>query len=173
MLLFWQYFSPNWSKFDSIDRFWKLIVPSTSRGRLYWCCTSNRDFRVLAFFFLCECLSIPIANLYSVFHQFSKKDHRQVWPEAPNLDGLLHISWNLCLNQWCAIPIPELELESEFQAFQGLWNWNRNWIEGLNHMMELERAYIFKGGIGIESKDFVRNRNWIGIDFCQNCTSLI
>ncbi len=56
--------------------------------------------------------------------------------------------------QWCAIPIPELELESDFKDFQGWWNGtNTDWCH-------------FWSGIELNQYFLGWNRNWNWIEHC-------
>ena len=51
--------------------------------------------------------------------------------------GAVIINWY----QWCAIPIPELELESEFQGFSGPMELESELNWKLNDKMELESEW--------------------------------
>ena len=57
-----------------------------------------------------------------------------------------------------------LELESELN-WRLNWKWNRNGIKPMFSWVELE--------LELNLTSLARNQDWIGIDFCRNCTSLI
>ncbi len=73
-----------------------------------------------------------------------------------------YIPWNINIprKSRISIPIPESELESDFQDSQGYCTLNRIIIP------------IWMG-INLGEASLTWNRNWIGIDFCWNCTSLV
>ncbi len=115
-------------------------------------------------------------------HQKPVKNSRAfAWMDSLNIMKTARPGFHtkvLLSKQWYAIPIPELELESEFRGFSGPMELESELNQRLkSHGRDpasLARDNIFKGGIGIrlDQRALVRNLNWIRIDFCCNCPSL-